>query len=187
MPMQYEVENKYRVPELPPILQRLVELGAEFQDVVEQVDVYFNHPDRDFATTDEALRLRRVGDRNWMTYKGPKIDQATKTRREIELPLADGAALVEPYSTLLTALGFRVVAQVKKRRRQGGLRWYEYSVDLSLDDVAGLGHFVELEIVADADRLPRAQAAVVALADELGLVEAERRSYLEMLLTADLK
>ncbi|MFO7908192.1 MAG: class IV adenylate cyclase [Planctomycetota bacterium] len=183
--MQYEVENKYRVMELPPILQRLTGLGASFHGVVEQVDVYFSHPDRDFATTDEALRLRRVGDRNWVTYKGPKIDQATKTRREIELPLADGAELVEAYTTLLAALGFPVVAQVKKCRRQGRLRWKDYSVDLSLDEVAGLGQFVELEIVAETDQLPRVQAAVVALADELGLAEPERRSYLEMLLTAE--
>lgn len=183
--MQYEVENKYRVRELSPILQRLTGLGAGFHEVVEQVDIYFGHPDRDFATTDEALRLRRVGDRNWITYKGPKIDQATKTRREIELPLADGTDLVEPYTTLLAALGFHVVARVKKRRHQGRLRWNEYSVDLALDDVAGLGQFVELEIVAEADRLPGVQAAVVALADELGLGKPERHSYLELLLSTD--
>lgn len=185
--MQYEVENKYRVGELRAVLRRLTDLGAEFQEAVDQVDVYFGHPVRDFASTDEALRLRRVGERNWMTYKGPKLDQATKTRQEIELPLSEGAELVEAYTSLLAAVGFSVVARVEKRRRHGCLRWRNRSVDLSLDEVLGLGQFVELEIISEADRLADGQAAVVALAEYLGLWEPERRSYLEMLLAGEMR
>ena len=44
-------------------------------------------PCRDFAQTDEALRIRTVGDTSFVTYKGPKLDATTKTRRELELPL----------------------------------------------------------------------------------------------------
>lgn len=185
--MQYEVENKYWVSEPRTVLRRLMDLGAEFQEVVDQVDVYFGHPVRDFASTDEALRIRRVGERNWITYKGPKLDQATKTRQEIELPLAGGPELVDAYTSLLAAVGLSAVARVEKRRRPGCLRWRDRSVDLCLDEVVGLGQFVELEIVSEADQLPGVQAAVVELADTLGLLEPERRSYLEMLLAADVQ
>ena len=180
--MQYEVENKFRVAELSSLASQLTDLGAEFRGEVEQVDVYFSHPVRDFAATDEAFRIRRIGETNLVTYKGPKIHEKTKTRHEIELPLASGAGLVEDYGVLLETLGFGRVAEVKKRRRSGRLQWNECSVALALDKVVGLGDFVELEIVADQDRLQLAQSVVVELAGCLELHHPERRSYLEMLL-----
>ena len=182
--MQYEVENKFPVARLSDVVAHLEKLGAQFGDVIEQVDVYFAHPARDFAVTDEALRIRRIGDTNLITYKGPKIDKATKTRREIELPLATGARHAEDYKALLVALGFRPVAEVKKRRRGGQLSWNQWSVELALDAVAELGEFVELEIVADQQQLPVAQSSVLELAARLGLAQPERRSYLEMILEA---
>lgn len=180
--MQYEVENKFPVTDLAGIVEQLSELGAEFRKAIDQADIYFAHPARDFAETDEALRIRQIGDTNLVTYKGPKIDKATKTRREIELPLAPGAEHVADYTSLFEALGFRAVAAVRKRRRGGCLRWNQWSVELALDEVECLGQFIELEIVADEDQLAAAQAAVLELAMRLGLPEPERRSYLEMVL-----
>ena len=180
--MQYEVENKFPVTEFSRVFQQLQEMGASFRDVVEQVDIYFAHPVRDFAATDEAFRIRRIGETNLLTYKGPKIDKTTKTRREIELPLASGVEYLEQYTQLLTALGFRTVAQVKKLRRSGRLQWNQWSVELALDEVAQLGQFVEVEIVVNQDQLASAQSAVRALASDLDLTQPERRSYLEMVL-----
>ena len=40
------------------VLAKLIALGAESRLVVRQVDTYYAHPVRDFATTDEALRMR---------------------------------------------------------------------------------------------------------------------------------
>ena len=183
--MQYEVENKFPVATLEEVVQQLTELGAVFRDVIEQADVYFAHPVRNFAETDEALRIRQVGETNLVTYKGPRIDKATKTRREIELPLAPGSKHVADYTTLFEELGFRTVAVVSKQRRGGHLTWNQWSVELALDEVDGLGQFVELEIVVEQDRLPAAQQAVLELAAHLGLPEPERRSYLEMILGVD--
>ncbi len=180
--MPYEVENKYSIADPSRVIDQLRAMGAEFREAIEQVDRYFAHPVRDFAETDEALRIRRIGDTNLITYKGPKIDKATKTRREIELPLAAGSARAEDYAELLVALGFRPVAEVCKRRRGGMLRWHEWSVELALDEIAELGQFVELEIVVQQDELADAQAALLALATHLQLAEPLRRSYLEMVL-----
>ena len=69
----YEVELKFRVADLPAVEGRLAALGARFAAPVEQVDRYFAHPARDFAQTDEALRLRRVGDEIAITWKGPRL------------------------------------------------------------------------------------------------------------------
>jgi adenylate cyclase class 2 len=163
-------------------VQKIAELGAAFASPVEQVDRYFGHPARDFAQTDEALRIRRIGEENRITYKGPKIDTATKTRRELELPLASGAQALEDFSTLLEALGFRRVAEVRKLRRVAVLHWKGCEVEAALDDVTQVGRFVELELSADEAGLDAARECLGSLAAKLGLEASERRSYLEMLL-----
>ena len=85
-----EVEVKYRSPDRVKMKQTIEGWGARLEEKRVEEDHYFNAPDRDFKSTDEAFRLRRIGSRNVLTYKGPKQDAATKTRAEIEVPLADG-------------------------------------------------------------------------------------------------
>ena len=180
--MPIEVEQKFAVDDHRELQQRLQQLGAQEIDRVEQVDRYFNHPSRDFAQTDEALRLRRVGEANFITYKGPKLDSATKTRREIELPLGAGGKYAAGYAELLTALGFRLSGEVHNARRIMHVNWQAKSVEIALDNVTGLGAFVELEISTDEREIEPAKAAIASLAGELKLDRNERRSYLELLL-----
>jgi hypothetical protein len=99
--MHFEVELKFRCGDLAAVRNGLIALGAAAGDVVEQVDQYYRHPVRDFARTDEAFRLRRVGPRNFMTYKGPKVDATTKTRYEQEFALADGPAAFQSADDML--------------------------------------------------------------------------------------
>jgi len=180
--MRYEVEQKFRVANPADLEGRLVELGADFGPPEWQVDCYYAHPTRDFAATDEALRIRRVGDANFVTYKGPKLDQVTKTRREIEVPLDFGEQPAADFGNLLVALGFRLVAEVYKQRRRAELPWQGQAVDVALDQVERLGHFIELELQADDDGLEWAKQNIASLAVRLGLAHSERRSYLELLL-----
>jgi adenylate cyclase class 2 len=180
--MHYEVEQKFPVADLSETERRLVELGARFNEPMDQSDRYFGHPARDFGTTDEALRIRRVGNDCCITYKGPKIDKTTKTRREIELPLAGGQEAADQFREILLALGFSPMADVNKTRRTAHLMYDGRPVEIALDRVAGLGVFVELELSADEDGLDAAKDALHALANELSLHTPERRSYLQLLL-----
>ena len=91
--MHFEVEQKFRVADIGAIEDQLRGLGAAIAAEMRQTDCYFAHPSRDFAVTDEALRIRRAGQGNSVAYKGPKIDAVMKTRREIEIPLPDGEEL----------------------------------------------------------------------------------------------
>jgi adenylate cyclase class 2 len=180
--MRFEVEQKFPVSDLAAIEPRLVDLGMTIGAPVEQVDRYFAHPVRNFAQTDEALRIRRVGSDSFITYKGSKIDSTSKTRREIEMPLAGGADALPRWTELLTALGFRSVAEVTKRRRTGHFEWNGRQIEVALDEVGPLGSFVELEIAADAAEVEPARGCIASLAATLGLERSERRSYLELLL-----
>ena len=179
--MKYEVEQKFPVASLDSLEQQLRAMGVEFSSPVEQIDQYYAHPSRDFAATDEALRIRHIGSSGRITYKGPKIDTTTKTRREIELPVGSGAQVGE-FHELLVALGFSPVAEVKKQRRTGNVDWQDQVFEVALDEVNGVGSFAELEIQAEQHELDAARGALLSLAEHLDLHETERRSYLEMLL-----
>lgn len=184
----YEVELKFRMADPAAVECRLEELAARFGPPVTQVDRYFSHPCRDFSRTDEALRLRRTGDEVRVTWKGPRLDAGTKTRREIELPLAVGpgmAATLDHWTTLLEALGFRVVREVAKVRRSARLEWQGAVVEAAIDTVVGLGGYLELEIQAGEADLPLARSQLAALALQLDAGVAEPRSYLEMLIERD--
>ena len=178
--MHYEVEQKFPVADLPALEVQVAELGGVIERARIESDCYYAHPARDFAATDEALRIRRREGQAFITYKGPKIDATTKTRREIELPLESAPA--EHWGQLLEALGFRPVAEVRKHRRKAFLDWQGRRVEISLDEVDRVGRYVELELVVDQEELPAARDCLAALADRLQLQGGERRSYLELLL-----
>lgn len=180
--MKYEVEQKFPVADLAQVQARLSAIGAEISEPRLEVDLYYAHPARDFAATDEALRIRRVGPSNWITYKGPKVDRTTKTRQEIELELAPEEAGARAWGGLLEVLGFRPVAEVRKHRRKALVPWQGRRVEASLDDVEHVGTFVELELMARPRDVEAAKACIASLAGHLGLSGSQRRSYLELLL-----
>ena len=179
--MKYEVEMKFPVANMAALESRLAELGAAVSDVQSEIDVYYAHPVRDFAQTDEALRIRRKGSRNFLTYKGPKIDQTTKTRREIDLPLPPNEEAAQAWTELLGALGFTAVGEVRKSRRKAHVDWQGRRVEASLDEVERLGTFAELELVVEPVDVETAKMCIASLAARLGLEGSERRSYLELL------
>ena len=98
MPMR-ENEQRYVCADAGPVRARLPALGATGPEREEQADHYFNAPDRDFARTDEAFRLRRVGPQlNYLTFKGPKARADIRTRGEepIHVPVAGEVDRVDP-------------------------------------------------------------------------------------------
>jgi adenylate cyclase class 2 len=179
-----EVEQKFPVADFVALESRLRELGATADETRDEADHYFNAPDRDFARTDEALRIRRIGRSNYVTYKGPKRDQHTKTRTEVEVSLAQGDQAADDFVQLLTHLRYRPVAVVHKNRRSFHLKRDEFALEVTLDQVDRVGTFAELEIIATEEQLDAARATLLRTAHDLGLRTSERRSYLELLLEA---
>jgi len=180
--MNYEVEQKFPVADMAALAGRLVALGATLSEPRSQVDHYYAHPARDFARTDEALRIRRTDRSNYITYKGPKVDTTTKTRREIELLLPREERQVAAWEGLLEALGFTPIAEVAKYRRKATVLWEGRQIEAALDEVVEVGTFIELELVADDQDLESAKACIASLAEKLGLSGSQRKSYLELLL-----
>jgi adenylate cyclase class 2 len=183
----YEVELKVRADH-DRVRERLAEVEAADAGGVTQVDTYYDAPHRDFASTDEALRLRRERPADTdngapdgetvtkLTYKGPLVEAESKTRREHETEVLDD----DEAMAILSGLGFEPAATVEKDRRF--FRYEGYTV--TLDRVDGLGEFVEVETETDAEAVEAAREGAIAVMTELGLDPDEqiRTSYLGLLL-----
>ena len=182
-PVQYEVELKFPLAACSDVLARLSRLGAVPESPIEQVDYYFNHPLRDFKKTDEAFRIRSVGEANCLTYKGPRIDLTTKMRQESEISFAGGSLAASQMFEIWQSLGFRRVGEVRKTRMPLPLDWHQRVYELAVDEVPPLGTFLEIELLADAVERDQTRTAILDLARELCLSNPEHRSYLELLQT----
>jgi len=181
----FEVELKFPVADWEALRRQLEQLGAVWTPPERQRDQYFAHPCRNFAQTNEALRLRTSGDNHILTYKGPVIDRLTKTRRELETELVSTPVAANVMTETLIALGFQPVRIVEKHRRSATIRWQDRDITCAWDEVSPLGMFVEFEIVTDDAGRAASADAVLSLAASLKLGEPERRSYLKLLMIHD--
>ena len=176
----YEVELKVRADH-ERVRSRLDDSDADRVGTVVQEDTYYDAPDRDFAETDEALRIREERDdgvTTCLTYKGPLVEAESKTREEAETTVADPDAL----SDILAGLGYEPAATVRKERTRYEVRGYT----VSLDSVEGLGEYVEVETETESD-VETARDGARDVMDSLGLDPDEqiRTSYLGLLLAAE--
>ena len=139
--MCIEIEAKLKVDSLDQVEHKLTELGAEFVAEQLQRDSHLDDASAGLISTDRCLRLRRqvVGDseRYFLAYKGAREESNFKRRQEIEAEIADG----ESIRRLLSALGYKEVLVVEKKRRL----WRLGRCEVALDELPLLGSFVEIE------------------------------------------
>jgi adenylate cyclase class 2 len=174
-----EVEVKAHVSDFKAVKKRLAEIGAVEHKFEHQEDIYFNAPHKDFAKTDEALRIREIpkqdGSDIILTYKGAKMDGKSKTRREIEVKIEDK----ENTAAILENLGFKAVQTIKKDR----IIYLFNDYIITLDMVYDVGEFVEIEKEAkEGEDYQGILDNIFKISRDLGIENGfERRSYLELL------
>lgn len=170
-----EVEVKAKINSFSEMEEKLKQIGAIKSKDEFQEDIYFNSPIVDFAQTDEALRIRSTDNDVFITYKGPKIDNKSKTRKEIEMKIEDS----KKCEGIFEEIGFRKVRTVRKNRQ-----YYTYeNFEISLDDVEGLEPYMEIEVaLEDGEDYTQAQKSIFELFEKLGVTDGfERTSYMELL------
>lgn len=150
------VELKARDPDPDATAARCLALGARDRGVLVQRDTYF-------AGRQGRLKLRQSGEAGdeLIAYRRPDAGEPTESTY-VRAAVAEAGALRE---ALDAALGTIVV--VAKRRR---LFIWE-NVRIHLDDVDGLGTFLELEaiVASDGSDLAGARGKVAHLRDELAI------------------
>ena len=173
------------------VIDALHAAGFEEGRLKRESDLYFNGNDRDFRQTDEALRIRSSRSLKpsgpticSLTYKGKKTDGRSQTRQEWETRISHQGTIKE----ILLHLGYRPVFTVSKERYY----FHRGPITACLDQVEGLGHFSELEQVANLDASDPDAAAqkecvidsLLNILEELGVPKENllQESYLEMLM-----
>ena len=178
-----EVEAKAKINNINEIKLNLGNLNAKKIKTEYQEDIYFNSPVVDFAETDEALRIRKTETKNekkiFITYKGPKIDKKSKTRKEIEIEIENETKCKDIFENLK----FKTVRTVKKYREYYNIN--EFTI--SIDKVDGLEPYMEIEtMVEDDSNYDKKVEEVFELFNNLGIKDNfERNSYLELLENKD--
>jgi homotetrameric cytidine deaminase len=164
------VELKSRDPDPARTLELALALGAGDEGEIVQRDSYFGG-----SRARVKLREQTPGEDELIAYRRPDDDEA-RVSEYLRVAVPDAAALRE---ALDSAYGTSVV--VAKRRRL--LLWE--GVRIHLDEVEGLGSYMELEALAPRDEdLEPARAKVAKLRAELQIDDANlvAGSYSDLLL-----
>lgn len=149
-----EVERKRELADGGEALARTLAVLRWVPDPpVTEVDTYYSRPDVDFMETVECLRVRRRGDFAEITYKPPSTADTHSAdsviaKTETNVHLLPGHA--DHADRLLENIGMRRLVRMEKRRTTYRHRLHP-GVTVSIDTVAGVGVFVETEVIsADA-------------------------------------
>jgi predicted adenylyl cyclase CyaB len=156
------IELKSKCPDLARAGEAALRLGAREAGVLEQIDTYFH-------CTSGRLKLRETAGHpaELIAYARPDEPDVRASAYHL-VPVAEPGPLKR---ALAGALGVRVV--VVKRRRL--LLWH--NVRIHLDEVAGLGSFVEFEaVMGEGEDDATAYARVATLGDALELQPGDRIS-----------
>ncbi len=190
-----EVEIKVRISDPAIIRKKFEENKSIYKVSLLHEDTYFNMPKglRDFKETDEALRLRKSIEFNkikeankqiinyYITYKGKKLDNSTKTREEIDIKIED----IERMKILLKELGFQEILTVKKERELYEFEFKTYHIEALIDYLPILDqYYIEIECLLNTSQ--NIEASKEVLFDFLSLFgikkeESIRKSYLELI------
>lgn len=150
-----EVEPKRELKSHEPVEQRLEQSGFVATEPTIEIDTYYSRPDVDFLVTVECLRVRERDGGCEVTYK-PASDPITHStagviaKQETNVALADPAQAAHAHA-LLEVLGMVRLARVEKSRtcyRAPG----RGELSVVVDTVAGLGAFIETEVVSEDSR-----------------------------------
>ncbi|KZL13252.1 class IV adenylate cyclase [Pseudovibrio sp. Ad26] len=155
----YEVERKYAVVDLEVIRSQLEARGAvPFTLGNTEQDIFYDFGDSRLANNNQqhVLRVMRPSGRALWISKGPGPDKC------ISMDLADA----DQANAMILSLGFEEVERLEKKRDI----YFLDKFHLTLDELPGLGRFVELAIMTnDADKLAQYEREIGELADSFNL------------------
>jgi predicted adenylyl cyclase CyaB len=157
--MPTNIEIKARVHDLPALRQRAEKMSDTPVQVIPQEDTFFNTPHG-------RLKLRQLGPQHGQLVYYERPDAAGPKRSEYLIAETTNPTTLK--ATLTAALGVRGV--VRKRR----CLYLVGQTRIHLDEVEGLGQFMELEVVLrPGQNDAEGQAIAQDLMEKLGIAESD--------------
>lgn len=162
-----EVEIKVKVADLPELQRKLETGGFVFGQPTVQEDVIYIPEHEHFVPVKpgvNVLRIRKQGEKTLFTLKQSDPHNHL-SKLEYELEISSGNEM----RNIIGLLGFKEVTRVKKTRTKSK----KEELEVCLDVVEGLGSFVEVEKMTDADPSV-AQQEMVELLAKYGVDASDR-------------
>lgn len=133
-----ETEVKIPVTDLAVVRACLTQTDAQqVHPPQREVNILLDSSDRTLEESQRVLRLRRIGDRQLLTLKGPaRFEDKIKHREELEIEVSD----IDTLMAIFHRLGYAPVLRYEKDRET----WNVNGVTVTLDHTP-MGNFIELE------------------------------------------
>lgn len=179
-----EVEVKAKITSESDVEKALITLGFTRNAYVEEEDTYFENKEGYIRGSGSAMRIRTITDLetgksiSQINFKGVRHDVVSMTRDEFETQVADAMTMQQ----ILNMLGYYAVNPVVRKKRKEAVKG---DMTACLDQVEGLGNYLELEIMAkDKNQEAEALCRIDEMLKTLGglVVERTNTSYLSQLL-----
>ena len=165
-----EIEIKVRVENVKPLIM-LMEKEGKYEGETRQLDEYFTPAHIDYlkqVPMKDWLRLRWEKDKASITYKSYHYDEEGKTTGCDELET--NIESLDKMQKIFKVLGFRSLAKVDKVRRL----WRYKDYDIAIDEVSGLGSFVEIEFMLKSEDWKKTSSEMMGFLRSLNVGKVER-------------
>ncbi len=161
-----EVEVKARLRDEAQVIQKLLALDVSLSKPMTQKDIVFFPKGLAFEDRHDALalRIRDQDGRYIFTYKKP--DKNNLDKIEYETDITDPAAMEK----ICLALDLEEIVRINKSRRKANHGGYE----ICLDEVEGLGSFIEVEKMTEDGDSEQIQAELFAFLKTLGVTKEDQ-------------
>lgn len=166
----HEVEVKYRIEDASK-MKRLLDQKCKFlrrEDQQDEVLLFNKSSFDDFVQGEAVMRVRSINNKSILTMKKYVSQDSSQ---EYECEISSKSEVIG----ILKGIGFRTVVEINKVREV-----YSYDdVTVVLDEVEGLGSFLEIEIVCSEEKKDEALERVKLVSKQLGLKNTaiETRKY----------
>ncbi len=133
-----EIEVKIRIIDIKNIGEKILQLGAKLEkERFYEENTLYDFPSKILYKKRQALRLRKMNKKSFLTFKGPpQKSRKFKIREEYETEVKNEKELRK----ILKSLGFIPVFNYEKHRTV----YRKKSLKISLDETS-IGNFIELE------------------------------------------
>lgn len=146
-----ELEKGFVLNDNHLIKEEAIEKGFKLAHEVEETDTYFTDKDKEFVRTRTCLRIRRIDSKYMeLTYKA-KSSQDTERYGKKEVNIQIKPTDYEDLVTVLSGLGYIKYVEFTKYRKVYSKKENNVEYNIMLDNIKGIGDFVEFEIITHED------------------------------------
>lgn len=162
-----EIEVKIRIIDIKNIGEKILQLGAKLEkERFYEENTLYDFPSKILYKKRQALRLRKMNKKSFLTFKGPpQKSRKFKIREEYETEVKNEKQLRK----ILKSLGFIPVFNYEKHRTV----YRKKILKISLDETS-IGNFIELE---------GKRGEIVKFANALGVSKREfiKQDYIQLI------